>query len=87
MIVKEIVKVERNFELGDLLIVRENMRGCSYRAGDFILIHRVPDSSDRFYYFTTPGTVKGDISCASGGAAWLNDLLDKGVITYEGNVK
>lgn len=86
MIVKEIVKVERTFQLGDLFIVRENMKGCTYKVGDFILIRRVPVGSDRFYYFTTPSTVKGSISCASGGAEWLNELLDKGIISYEGNL-
>lgn len=87
MIHKEVIKVERTFELGDLFIVRENMKGCTYRAGDFLLIRRMPTGSDRFIYFTTPGTVKGGISCASGGVEWLNELLDKGIITYEGTLK
>lgn len=88
MILKEIVKVERTFEVGDLFIFREQLKGCSYKVGDFLLIRRrVPIGSDRFYYFTTPGTVIGKVDCAGGGADFLNDLLDKGAITYEGNLK
>lgn len=86
MILKEIVKVERTFEVGDLFIFRNQLKGCSYKVGDFLLIRRAPMGSDRFYYFTTQGTVTGKIACASGGAAFLNDLLDKGIITYEGTI-
>lgn len=87
MITKELVKVERTFEVGDLFLVREKSNGSTYKAGDFILIRRAPVGGDPFYYFTTPGTVNGSISCAYGGPEFLNEMLDRGIISYEGNLK
>ena len=87
MITEEIVKVKRTFQLGDLFIVRERMKWSCHKVGDFLLINRMPTSVDPFIYFTTPHTANGSSSFSSGGAEWLNELLDGGIISYEGNVK
>jgi hypothetical protein len=86
MIEKEIKTVEREFELGDLFIFRKQC-GC-YEVGDFLIIRtKGRKVRDNEFLFQTPDIVRGLCGQSSGGAAWLNAMLDEGDITYEGNLK
>ncbi|QDH46276.1 hypothetical protein LAh2_26 [Aeromonas phage LAh2] len=81
----EVVKKVRIFEVGDLFIFRIKKRDCCYDVGDFLIIR---DGKHRIGFgLETRRTITGACGASSCDADFLNELLDKGYITYEGNLK